>query len=138
LRLVGLLGRLRDRLEEPLPVEARVVGFEPVHHVPLFGADFQSVSTARPWVALILGLIAAPVFGWMVIGPFFENPVEYLLSPRLGYAFFLTPCVFVLALSSFLLADGTDATSKRATAVVVAVAAAVLLYWLVPCSLPSA
>ena len=90
------------------------------------------MSTAQPWLALILGLIAAAVFGFMVIAPSFETADEYFLSSRAGYALELTPIVFVLALSSFLLADREDATSKRATGVSVAVAAAVLSYWLVP------
>jgi hypothetical protein len=61
-------------------------------------------------VALILGLMATAVLGWMVIGPFFENAEDYVFTPRLDYAFLFTPCVFVLALASFLLADGGDAT----------------------------
>ena len=44
------------------------------------------MSSARPQVALILGLIASAVFGFMVIGPFFEAADEYFLSSRLGYA----------------------------------------------------
>ena len=79
-----------------------------------------------------MGLFAWAAFGVvMVVGPWFENEEEFWFSPRFDYAWSLTPVVFVLALVSFLLADGSDRAASVATRLSVLAALALLLYWVI-------
>ena len=79
-----------------------------------------------------MGLFAWAVFGVMLVAPWFEDEDEFWFSARFYYAWPLTPVVFVLALVSFLLADGSDRAASVATRLSVLAGLALLLYWVIP------
>ena len=92
----------------------------------------SSVSTTRSKAALVLGVFAWAAFAVMVIGPAFEDEYDQWFDPRLIYAFMLTPVVALLALASFVLGNGPDPIARWATRVSVVLAAAIVIYWVVP------